>query len=93
LPGKPIGQPAARIGINLGPVRLVRDLNSQPNIIGDGIKCRAARQGFAKPGQILVRSGPLRSGIAYFRGLYRCSTTKARAPTSTCGNTRFASVG
>src|SRR5690349_10414709 len=26
-----------RMGINLGPVRLVRDLNAQLNIIGDGI--------------------------------------------------------
>jgi len=26
-----------RIGINLGPVRLVRDINGQPNIVGDGI--------------------------------------------------------
>src|SRR3954467_10877460 len=26
-----------RTGINLGPVRLVRDINGQPNIIGDGI--------------------------------------------------------
>ncbi len=44
----------ARIGINLGPVRLVRDLNSQPNIIGDGINVAQRIMGFAKPGQILV---------------------------------------
>src|SRR5882672_8402501 len=44
----------ARIGINLGPVRLVRDLNSQPNIIGDGINVAQRVMGFAKPGQILV---------------------------------------
>src|SRR5258706_15798701 len=44
----------ARIGINLGPVRLVRDLNNQPNIIGDGINVAQRVMGFAKPGQILV---------------------------------------
>jgi hypothetical protein len=44
----------ARIGINLGPVRLVRDLNGQPNIIGDGINVAQRVMGFAKPGQILV---------------------------------------
>ena len=44
----------ARIGINLGPVRLVRDLNSQPNIIGDGINVAHRVMGFARPGQILV---------------------------------------
>src|SRR5450759_2422413 len=27
-----------RMGINLGPVRLVRDINGQPNIVGDGIR-------------------------------------------------------
>ena len=53
---KPGASPAlpARIGINLGPVRLVRDLNSQPNIIGDGINVAQRIMGFAKPGQILV---------------------------------------
>ncbi|MEX0959019.1 MAG: adenylate/guanylate cyclase domain-containing protein [Burkholderiales bacterium] len=44
----------ARIGINLGPVRLVRDLNGQPNIIGDGINVAQRVMGFARPGQIVV---------------------------------------
>jgi hypothetical protein len=44
----------ARIGINLGPVRLVRDLNGQPNIIGDGINVAQRVMGFAAPGQIIV---------------------------------------
>lgn len=44
----------ARIGINLGPVRLVRDLNGQPNIIGDGINVAQRVMGFARPGQVLV---------------------------------------
>ena len=44
----------ARIGINLGPVRLVRDLNGRPNIIGDGINVAQRVMGFAVAGQILV---------------------------------------
>ena len=43
-----------RIGINLGPVRLVRDINGQPNIVGDGINVAQRVMGFAHPGQILV---------------------------------------
>ncbi len=44
----------ARIGINLGPVRMVKDLNGQPNIIGDGINVSQRVMGFAKAGEILV---------------------------------------
>ena len=43
-----------RIGINLGPVKVVRDLNGQPNIIGDGINVAQRVMGFAVPNQILV---------------------------------------
>ena len=43
-----------RIGINLGPVKLVKDLNGQPNIIGDGINVAQRVMSFAQPGQILV---------------------------------------
>lgn len=42
------------MGINLGPVRLVKDINGQPNIVGDGINVAQRIMGFAKPGQILV---------------------------------------
>lgn len=52
-PDKPPEVPA-RIGINLGPVRMVKDLNGQPNIIGDGINVSQRVMGFAKAGQILV---------------------------------------
>ncbi len=51
------GDPAVltmRIGINLGPVKLIRDLNGQPNIIGDGINVAQRIMGFAEPRQILV---------------------------------------
>jgi class 3 adenylate cyclase len=43
-----------RVGINLGPVRLVKDINGQPNIIGDGINVAQRVMNFAEPGQILV---------------------------------------
>jgi class 3 adenylate cyclase len=43
-----------RIGINLGPVKLVQDLNGQPNIIGDGINVAQRIMGFAQLNQILV---------------------------------------
>ena len=43
-----------RIGINLGPVRLVRDINGQPNIVGDGINVAHRIMGFAESSQILV---------------------------------------
>jgi class 3 adenylate cyclase len=43
-----------RIGINLGPVRLVKDINGQPNIIGDGINVAQRVMTFAQPAQALV---------------------------------------
>ena len=43
-----------RIGINLGPVRVVKDINDQPNIIGDGINVAQRVMSFAEPSQILV---------------------------------------
>jgi class 3 adenylate cyclase len=43
-----------RMGINLGPARLVRDLNGQVNIIGDGINVAQRVMSFAQTGQLLV---------------------------------------
>ncbi len=43
-----------RIGVNLGPVRLIRDSNGQPNIIGDGINVAERVMSFAGTGQVLV---------------------------------------
>jgi class 3 adenylate cyclase len=45
---------SARIGINLGPVRVVKDINGQPNIIGDGINVAQRVMSFAQPGEVLV---------------------------------------
>jgi len=45
-----------RTGINLGPVRLVKDINNQPNIIGDEHQCRAAGHGLrgTEPGAVVA---------------------------------------
>jgi class 3 adenylate cyclase len=43
-----------RMGVNLGPVRLVKDLNGQMNIIGDGINVAQRVMSFSSPGQLLV---------------------------------------
>ena len=43
-----------RMGINLGAVRVVRDLNGQTNILGDGINVGQRVMSFADPGQLLV---------------------------------------
>ncbi|MEX2240388.1 MAG: adenylate/guanylate cyclase domain-containing protein, partial [Burkholderiales bacterium] len=48
------GAIAVRIGINLGPVRLVKDINGQINIIGDGINVAQRVMTFAQAGQLLV---------------------------------------
>ena len=48
------GAIAVRLGVNLGPVRLVKDLNGQMNIIGDGINVAQRVMSFAQPGQLLV---------------------------------------
>ena len=43
-----------RIGINLGPIKLIRDINGQPNIVGDGINVAQRIMSFARPGQVVV---------------------------------------
>ena len=66
-----------RIGINLGPVRLVRDINGQPNIVGDGINVAQRVMAFAEAGQILVsrsyydavsRLSPEYTGMFHYQG-------------------------
>src|SRR5688500_2339655 len=42
------------MGINLGPVRTVTDLNGHVNVIGDGINVAQRVMSFAKPGQLMV---------------------------------------
>src|SRR5258706_8261090 len=48
------GSVPVRLGINLGPVRLVKDLNGQMNIIGDGINVAQRVMSFSTPGQLMV---------------------------------------
>lgn len=43
-----------RMGINLGPVRILDDINGQRNVIGDGINVAQRIMGFAHPNQLLV---------------------------------------
>ena len=43
-----------RFGIDLGTVRVMNDINSLPNIIGDGINVAQRMMSFAQPNQILV---------------------------------------
>ncbi len=43
-----------RTGINLGSVRVVKDLNGQLNILGDGINVAQRIMTFAEPNQIMV---------------------------------------
>ena len=43
-----------RMGINLGPVSLMRDINGGDNVIGDGINVAQRIMGFAARGELLV---------------------------------------
>ncbi len=43
-----------RLGINLGPVKILKDINNQMNLIGDGINVAQRIMSFAEPGQLLV---------------------------------------
>lgn len=67
-----------RMGINLGPVRLVRDINGQPSIVGDGINVAQRVMGFADAAQILasrsyynaiLRLSPQHAGMFHYQGL------------------------
>lgn len=60
-----------RIGINLGPVRMLKDINGQVNIIGDGINDAQRVMSFCEPGKILVSR-------SYFEVVSRLSDDYAR---------------
>ena len=49
-----VGELPVRMGINLGPVYLSRDINNQENVIGDGINVAQRIMSFADPGGLLV---------------------------------------
>ena len=45
---------AARIGLHMGPVRIVTDINQRSNVLGDGINVAQRVMDFAKGNQVLV---------------------------------------
>lgn len=45
---------SVRMGINLGPVKILEDINGQRNTIGDGINAAQRIMSFAEPNQLLV---------------------------------------
>ena len=49
-----VGELPVRMGINLGPVYLSRDINGQQNVIGDGINVAQRIMSFAEAGELLV---------------------------------------
>jgi class 3 adenylate cyclase len=69
-----------RLGINLGPVRVVKDINGRTNVIGDGINVAQRVMSFAEPNQILVsrsyyevvsRLSPEYGQLFQYAGLHR----------------------
>jgi class 3 adenylate cyclase len=69
-----------RLGINLGPVRLAKDINGHTNVIGDGINVAQRVMSFAQPNQILVsrsyyevvsRLSPEYTQLFQYAGLHR----------------------
>jgi class 3 adenylate cyclase len=49
-----VGELPVRLGINLGPVSLMKDINGLDNVVGDGINAAERVMSFAVPGQVLV---------------------------------------
>lgn len=50
-----LGEPGfVRMGINLGPLKIVRDINGHTNMIGDGVNDAQRVMSFAEPGQVMV---------------------------------------
>ena len=49
-----VGELPVRMGINLGPVHVSKDINGQDNVIGDGINVAQRVMSFANAGELLV---------------------------------------
>jgi len=50
-----VGEPGfVRMGINLGPLKVVRDINGHTNMIGDAVNDAERVMSFAEPGQVIV---------------------------------------
>jgi class 3 adenylate cyclase len=78
------GSLPTRMGVNLGPVRLIKDINNQLNIIGDGIN---VSWDSPKPASCSCHALSTRSCPACRPNTQACSCTWAHAPTSTCAST------
>jgi CheY-like chemotaxis protein len=48
------GTEKMRIGVHLGPITRLDDINGQPNVVGDGINAAQRVMSFAQPGQVVV---------------------------------------
>jgi len=50
-----VGEPGfVRMGINLGPLKVVRDINGHTNMIGDAVNDAERVMSFSEPGQVMV---------------------------------------
>lgn len=50
-----VGEPGfLRMGINVGPLKVVRDINGHTNMIGDGVNDAQRVMSFSEPGQVMV---------------------------------------
>jgi len=76
---------ALRTGIHVGPVRVIRDLNGQLNVVGDGINDAQRVMSFASASEILVskafydvvsQARPDYAGLFAYRGPYRDKHSK-----------------
>ena len=77
-----------RLGINLGPVRVVSDINGHSNVLGDGINVAQRVMSFAEPNQILVSRSYYEVVSRLARTTPSSSSTWALTATSTCASTR-----
>ena len=48
------GRLSARVGLHMGPVRIISDINDRVNVIGDGMNVAQRIMDFAQPNQVLV---------------------------------------
>ncbi|HKZ08435.1 MAG TPA: hypothetical protein VJU81_23415, partial [Methylomirabilota bacterium] len=78
--GALLRSPDLRLGINLGPVKVVTDLNGQPNILGEGINSAERIMSFADPGHTTA-SRSFQEAVFYldpaFQGLFEPLGTRA----------------
>ena len=69
-----------RLGLNLGPVKVVTDVNGQPNIVGEGINSAERIMSFAEPGSTTA-SRSFQEAVFYldpaFQGLFQPLGTRA----------------